>query len=121
MANVLTSWKEIAQHLGKGVRTVQRWEEHFGLPIRRLQGESHHAVLALPEEIDAWVRERTAICGDGVGESELERLRGKILELQRENAALRSQLEGYHLEPAAPEGIARWSSVQTIDAKRLAS
>lgn len=121
MANVLTSWKEIAQYLGKGVRTVQRWEEHFGLPIRRLRGESHHAVLAIAEEIDGWVRERTVICGDGVVETELERLRGKILELQRENAALRSQLEGHSLEPAAPEAIAKWSSVQAIDAKRLAS
>jgi hypothetical protein len=24
--SVLTSWKEIAQYVGKGVRTVQRWE-----------------------------------------------------------------------------------------------
>ena len=25
MASILTSWKEIGQYLGKGVRTVQRW------------------------------------------------------------------------------------------------
>jgi DNA-binding transcriptional regulator YiaG len=26
-AGVLTSWTEIARYLGKGVRTVQRWEK----------------------------------------------------------------------------------------------
>jgi hypothetical protein len=32
---VFTSWKEIASFFGKGVRTVQRWERKFGLPISR--------------------------------------------------------------------------------------
>jgi hypothetical protein len=55
MSAPLSSWKEIAAYLGKGVRTVQRWEQQFGLPIRRPNSESH-VIFALPQELDAWVR-----------------------------------------------------------------
>ena len=51
--HVLSSWKEIATFLGKGVRTVQRWEICFGLPIHR-PGGSHGSVLAYPTELDEW-------------------------------------------------------------------
>jgi hypothetical protein len=48
----LNGWKEIAGYLDRGVRTVQRWEKEFGLPVRRLgPGEG---VFALKHEIDAW-------------------------------------------------------------------
>lgn len=52
---VLTSWKDIARYMGKGVRTVQRWEMDFGLPVRRPQGSNKKAVLARPRDLDAWV------------------------------------------------------------------
>lgn len=52
---VLTSWKDIARYMGKGVRTVQRWEQDFGLPVRRPQGSNKKAVLARPHDLDAWV------------------------------------------------------------------
>ena len=32
MTSVLASWKDIAQYVGKGIRTVQRWERELGLP-----------------------------------------------------------------------------------------
>jgi len=50
---ILSSWKEIAAFLGKGVRTVQRWESCLGLPVHR-PGGSHGGVLAYPTEIDEW-------------------------------------------------------------------
>jgi hypothetical protein len=54
-ATQLNGWKEIASYLGKGVRTVQRWEIEYGLPVRRAgrdgQGET---VFALVEEVDRW-------------------------------------------------------------------
>ena len=59
-AAVLTSWKDIARYMGKGVRTVQRWEQDFGLPVRRPLGSNKKAVLARPRELDAWVALR---CG----------------------------------------------------------
>jgi hypothetical protein len=39
MFSRLTNWKEIAQYLDKGIRTVQRWEQQMGLPVRRLLHE----------------------------------------------------------------------------------
>ena len=57
---VLTSWKDIARYMGKGVRTVQRWEMDFGLPVRRPQGSNKKAVLARPRDLDAWVALRCA-------------------------------------------------------------
>jgi hypothetical protein len=57
-ATVLTSWKDIARYMGKGVRTVQRWEQDFGLPVRRPDGSSKKAVLARPRDLDLWVAMR---------------------------------------------------------------
>lgn len=56
MRTVLSSWKEIASYLGKGVRTVQRWERELGLPVRRPKPNEKQIVLAFPEELDAWLK-----------------------------------------------------------------
>lgn len=53
--DLLTSWKEIANHLGKGVRTVQRWEQQFGLPVRRPNGSLKGIVHATRQELDRWL------------------------------------------------------------------
>src|SRR5262245_50800155 len=55
MSTALSSWKEIASYLGKGVRTVQRWEHQFALPVRRPNAKSH-VIFAIPQELDAWVK-----------------------------------------------------------------
>jgi predicted DNA-binding transcriptional regulator AlpA len=58
-STVLSSWKDIAKYLGKGVRTVQRWEQHFGLPVRRPVGSAQKsAVLLYREDVDAWLATR---------------------------------------------------------------
>jgi len=51
----LSGWKDIANYLGRGVRTVQRYESQLGLPVRRPAGKPRAAVLATKKEIDAWV------------------------------------------------------------------
>ena len=51
----LNGWKEIANYLGKGVRTAQRYERNFALPVRRPSGRTEGAVMATPAEIDAWL------------------------------------------------------------------
>lgn len=56
MAAVLSCWKEIAAFFGKGVRTVQRWEETKGLPVHRLNDHRMGTVFAYPEELHAWIR-----------------------------------------------------------------
>lgn len=50
----LDSWKEIAAHLNRSVRTVRRWEREEGLPVHR---QIHHklgSVYASRSEIDRW-------------------------------------------------------------------
>lgn len=56
---VLSSWKEIAGYLGKGVRTVQRWERELGLPVRRPKGHNSRIILAYPDELKSWAMPRT--------------------------------------------------------------
>jgi len=55
---ILNSWKEIANYLGRGVRTVQRWEAQLGLPVHRPAGKDHSAVLAFSSELDQWLDSR---------------------------------------------------------------
>jgi len=52
---ILNSWKEIANYLNRGVRTVQRWEAELGLPVRRPRGRRRSAVIAMRSEIDQWL------------------------------------------------------------------
>jgi hypothetical protein len=52
---ILSGWKDIASHLGKGVRTVQRYERQLSLPVHRPNGGLHGAVIATKPELDAWV------------------------------------------------------------------
>lgn len=52
----LSGWKEIANHLGMGVRTVQRYERDLGLPVRRPAGKSRGSVVAVRAELDGWVK-----------------------------------------------------------------
>ncbi len=54
-SELLTSWKEIAGYLGKGVRTVQRWELQFGLPVRRPNAKAKGIVHATRGELDYWL------------------------------------------------------------------
>jgi hypothetical protein len=55
MHAILNSWKEIAAYVGKGVRTVQRWERLLGFPVRRPHAHKHSTVMAFTSEIDAWL------------------------------------------------------------------
>lgn len=54
----LDSWKEIATYLGRGVRTVQRWEREEGLPVHRLAHDKRGNVYARREELAAWWESR---------------------------------------------------------------
>jgi hypothetical protein len=58
--NILTSWKEIAAYLDRDVRTCVRWEQRYGLPVRRLERDSKAKVFAYKDQIDAWLAERSA-------------------------------------------------------------
>ncbi|HEY5328922.1 MAG TPA: hypothetical protein VIJ79_03480 [Acidobacteriaceae bacterium] len=57
----LDSWKTIAAYLGRDVRTVIRWEQTRGLPIRRMPGDSRSGVYAFKSEIDGWLKGQSAL------------------------------------------------------------
>lgn len=59
-AGRLDSWKEIAAYLGRGIRTVQRWERDEGLPVHRLAHEKRGTVYAYHDELAVWWAERRA-------------------------------------------------------------
>lgn len=96
----LSGWKEIASYLGKGVRTVQRYERQFGLPVRRPAGKPSGSVIATKAELDGWVEAspiREAFClrdlnlhsssaASGIKTAVLEmvRLRGQMFALRSE-------------------------------------
>ncbi len=52
----LDSWKEIAEFLGRDVRSAQRWERERGLPVHRVPGTKGGAVFAYVEEVESWLR-----------------------------------------------------------------
>jgi TolB-like protein/tetratricopeptide (TPR) repeat protein len=54
----LVSWKEIAVHLGREIRTVQRWEKTEGLPVRRHEHQKRSTVYAYASELDQWFKKR---------------------------------------------------------------
>jgi hypothetical protein len=92
--SVLTSWKDIAHYFGKGVRTVQRWEKEFGLPIRRPKHTTKSTVLAVLDEVNDWIRSQqfSQERADGIETDSSELLR-HIEALQAEVFELRRQLQ----------------------------
>lgn len=86
MPAVLTSWKEIAAHLGKSIRTVQRWERELDLPVRRPDRRRSGIVLADPAELDSWLHRQACLLGATVRTEDTPR------GLSREHVARTRQL-----------------------------
>ena len=59
MSEILRSWKEISSYAGASVRTLQRWEREFHLPIRRIATKKGSVVFAFRSDLDTWFRART--------------------------------------------------------------
>lgn len=95
---ILNSWKEIAAHLRLGVRTVQRYESQYGLPIRRFNGHSRNSVLGFAHEIDAWMRARPMRSVPVAIEDwerlvrSVEALQNEVRDLRKQNDDLRKQI-----------------------------
>jgi hypothetical protein len=54
-SHVLNSWKEIATYFGRGVRTVQRWEQELQLPVHRIGIGTRSPVFAFEHELRGWL------------------------------------------------------------------
>jgi hypothetical protein len=102
-STVLSSWKDIARYLGKGVRTVQRWERQLGLPVRRPVGASQKsAVLLYRRDVDAWLDTRfsarpqnkeTGLANTDLTRSTLKERIRKAQELRSTHSALTEQIQ----------------------------
>jgi hypothetical protein len=99
---LLTGWKNIARHLGMGVRTAQRYELMAALPIRRPAGRPRTAVIATIGELDAWVSASPLrqsfllspiVRDDGALLKELKLGIAEMHQLRHESAELRKDLK----------------------------
>ncbi len=96
---VLSSWKEIAAYLGKGVRTVQRWERELALPVRRPIAHNKRIVIAVPDELDNWLRRNLAPAGySWRGEvaarrAEVERMHRLLVHMHEETKKVRARAD----------------------------
>ena len=91
MASVLSSWKEVARYLGKGIRTVQRWESELGMPIHRPDRGNKQIIFAFTQELDEWIRRRMISCA-GANGNEYERLAHLLKELRHNCRQLHMQV-----------------------------
>jgi hypothetical protein len=87
-SEILSGWKDIANYLGKGVRTVQRYERELGLPVRRPSGKMKGSVIATQAELSSWVAtcrspERPHLPSAQSVLSACDALRARIAEMQQ--------------------------------------
>ncbi len=75
--------------MGRGVRTVQRWEHDLGLPVRRPRHHLHSPVVAITAEIDEWLRHGV------LNRTQQDRHTARA-ELRRLRSELESRVETFH-------------------------
>lgn len=81
VSDCLQGWKEIATYLERGVRTVQRYEAEFGLPVRRYPGKDAGTVVAVKSDLDLWLRSmplRRITRKESLNIEDLEKLRVNV-------------------------------------------
>lgn len=91
---LLNGWKEIGSYLGRTVRTAQRWEAQFEMPVHRPATRKRTPVVAFPRELDNWLaRSRSRLDAFEKSDNTLEAadlsvLSQKLALLQMETAQL---------------------------------
>jgi hypothetical protein len=73
---MLNSWKEIAAYLGRGVRTVQRWERELGLPVHRIGKGRRSPVYATVTDLNFWISTTEAVRAPKTQPQLVRQLRG---------------------------------------------
>ncbi len=93
---ILNGWKEISTHLERGVRTAQRWELQFGMPVHRPASKRRTAVVALADELDTWLVKNRSKLGDmpenGSSDVGQDYLKESLLRLEAETKELAARL-----------------------------
>lgn len=98
---ILTGWKEIAQYLRFGIRTVQRWED-LGLPVKRLTNRRRSPVVADSKQLDAWILHRNPLPSGATKSlrNNLQRARELRREVEQNRKELRLKMEALRKELA---------------------
>jgi hypothetical protein len=131
----LDSWKEVAAHFRRDVRTVRRWEQALGLPVHRHRHKRGVSVYAYKGEVNAWWQQRDEAREASVRPAQAS---GRFGQLGWVVVALLTTLGLLHSDvwrvpaveplaqpgtvnpiPGAPSGIEEYPSVSP-DARRLA-
>jgi hypothetical protein len=99
---ILNGWKEISNHIQRGVRTAQRWELLLGMPVHRPALKDRSAVVAFSDELDRWLSRTEADTPNAYGEGSdkalirvhhnLSTLAWHTSELASQTTALQEQL-----------------------------
>jgi tetratricopeptide (TPR) repeat protein len=97
----LDGWKAIAAHLGRSVRTVQRWELTENLPVHRHPHQKLSSAWAYRDELDGWVARRSDL-----GDLATEPVAAQGPSDMPPPSAMTS--EAPPLSVAAPRGARRW-------------
>jgi hypothetical protein len=82
---VLSGWKEIANHVRQGERTVKRWER-FGLPVHRVGEAQKGPVFAFVEEVEKWEKTTGTRNADVI-----QKLQNKVKSLEAEVRLLKRE------------------------------
>ena len=123
---VLNSWKEIAEYVGRGVRTLQRWEQFYSFPVHRPAGNHKSAVFAVPGEVDEWLRTRPMhMQGEANGnaaakeqlESELATLKVLVKDLGSRMERVERELQAFKTPQSAGLNLRRKSDGEAQEAK----
>jgi hypothetical protein len=104
----LNGWKDIAAYLDRGVRTVQRWEKEFGLPVRRLGPGRSEGVFAFAHEIDVWqesAQAAHALRESQTASTELADQSASDDHSARSYALSARSASGFSIEPSGSHGL----------------
>ena len=104
---ILNGWKEISNHIERGVRTAQRWEALLGMPVHRPALKDRSAVVAFTDELDCWITRNVLDTPDENGEGRnesLARLHDNMSSLAQPHRAVGGANQG---TPGATPAIAR--------------
>jgi len=101
---LLTGWKEIANYLKSGTRTVQRWEKE-GLPIiRPSPNNARGHVVAYSEHLDRWLKQsRDDPSGllNNETEIKIKRTQELVLSLSKQRIEIRRRMDELRRELAS--------------------
>ena len=107
---ILNGWKEISNHIKRGVRTAQRWEALLGMPVHRPSLKDRSAVIAFSDELDRWISRLS----DGENHDMLARVENNAKILSRHTAEVESQTRGLEKQVARALAVFRrkatWST-----------